>query len=187
MKLVFTVTNDLQYDQRMQRICSALSAEGHEVTLVGRVRKTSTTLHTTTYQQIRLACWFEKGKLFYLEFNLRLFGWLFFQKGFDVYTGIDLDTLMPCLGVARMKGKKCYYDAHEYFSEVPEVVDRPLIKRIWEMVARLCIPRVDRAYTVGPALAQIFQERYGIPFQVVRNVPICTAAHQNISTSTHQN
>jgi glycosyltransferase involved in cell wall biosynthesis len=39
------------------------------------------------------------------------------------------------------------------------------------MVARICIPRVDGAYTVGLALAQIFQKRYGIPFQVVRNMP----------------
>jgi glycosyltransferase involved in cell wall biosynthesis len=171
MKLVFTVTNDLCYDQRMQRICSTLRAEGHEVTLVGRFRKTSPLLPAVDYRQIRLVCWFDKGKLFYLEYNFRLFWWLLFQKSFDVYTGIDLDTIMPCLGVARLKGKKCYYDAHEYFSEVPEVVDRPLTKWIWELVARICIPRVDRAYTVGPALAQIFQKRYGIPFQVVRNMP----------------
>ena len=181
MKLVFTVTNDLCYDQRMQRICSTLRAEGHEVTLVGRFRKTSPLLPAADYRQVRLLCWFEKGKLFYLEYNLRLFWWLLFQKSFDLYTGIDLDTIMPCLGVARLKGKKCYYDAHEYFSEVPEVVDRPLTKRIWELVARICIPRVDRAYTVGPALAQIFQKRYGIPFQVVRNMPL---QQVNISSSS---
>ncbi|MDX2068170.1 MAG: glycosyltransferase [Haliscomenobacter sp.] len=171
MKLVFTVTNDLCYDQRMQRICGTLSAEGHEVTLVGRLRKTSPLLPPAPYRQVRLACWFEKGKLFYLEYNFRLFWWLLLQKSFDVYTGIDLDTIMPCLGVARLKGKKCYYDAHEYFSEVPEVVGRPLTKWIWEMVARIGIPHVDKAYTVGPALAQIFQQRYGIPFEVVRNMP----------------
>lgn len=171
MKLVFTVTNDLCYDQRMQRICSTLCAEGHEVTLVGRFRKTSPLLPAADYRQIRLLCWFDQGKLFYLEYNLRLFWWLLLRKSFDVYTSIDLDTIMPCLGVARLKGKKCHYDAHEYFSEVPEVVDRPLTKWIWELVARICIPRVDRAYTIGPALAQIFQKRYGIPFQVVRNMP----------------
>ncbi len=190
MKLVFTVTNDLCYDQRMQRICSTLRAEGHEVTLVGRFRKTSPLLPAADYRQIRLLCWFDKGKLFYLEYNFRLFWWLLLQKSFDIYTGIDLDTIMPCLGVARMKRKKCYYDAHEYFSEVPEVVDRPLTKRIWELVARICIPRVDRAYTVGPALAQIFQERYGITFQVVRNMPfqnsspLSTPQPLNSSTSS---
>jgi glycosyltransferase involved in cell wall biosynthesis len=189
MKLVFTVTNDLCYDQRMQRICSTLCNEGHEVTLVGRFRKSSPLLPAATYRQVRLLCWFEKGKLFYLEYNIRLFWWLLLRKSFDVYTGIDLDTIMPCLGVARLKGKKCYYDAHEYFSEVPEVVDRPLTKRIWEIVARTCIPRVDRAYTVGPALAQIFQQRYRIPFEVLRNMPLqnhkppSTPQRLNASTS----
>lgn len=182
MKLVFSVTNDLRYDQRMQRICSALSEAGHEVTLVGRSRRHSPTLPRQPYRQVRLNCFFEKGKLFYLEYNLRLFVWLLWRR-FDIYTGIDLDTILPNLLVARLRGKKCYYDAHEYFSEVPEVVDRPLTKAIWEGVARLCIPRVDRAYTVGPALAQIFQERYGKAFAVVRNVPFAIQAHLSNQTS----
>lgn len=182
MKLVFSVTNDLRYDQRMQRICSALSEARHEVTLVGRLRKKSPDLVNTAYQQVRLVCFFEKGKLFYLEYNLRLLLWLLWRR-FDIYTGIDLDTILPNLLVAKLKGKKCYYDAHEYFSEVPEVVNRPLTKAIWEGVARLCIPRVDRAYTVGPALAQIFQERYGKVFGVVRNVPFAIQAHSTTQPS----
>lgn len=178
MKLVFSVTNDLRYDQRMQRICSALSEAGHEVTLVGRLRRHSPTLPSQPYRQVRLNCFFEKGKLFYLEYNLRLFVWLLWRR-FDIYTGIDLDTILPNLLVARLKGKKCYYDAHEYFSEVPEVINRPVTKAIWEGVARLCIPRVDRAYTVGPALARIFQERYGKAFAVVRNVPFVIPSHSS--------
>jgi glycosyltransferase involved in cell wall biosynthesis len=183
MKLVFSVTNDLRYDQRMQRICRSLSTAGHEVSLVGRLRRTSPTLAKESYKQVRLNCWFERGKLFYLEYNLRLFWWLLFHR-FDVYTGIDLDTLMPNLLVARLRGKKCYYDAHEYFSEVPEVVGRPAVQRFWEFVAHCCIPRVDRAYTVGPALAQVFAERYGIPFSVVRNVPLRQARIAERSRST---
>ena len=35
-RIIFTVTNDLRYDQRMQRICTTLSAEGYEVALIGR-------------------------------------------------------------------------------------------------------------------------------------------------------
>lgn len=183
MKLVFSVTNDLRYDQRMQRICSALSEAGHEVTLVGRLRRHSPTLPKQPYRQVRLNCFFEKGKLFYLEYNLRLFLWLLWRR-FDIYTGIDLDTILPNLLVAKMKGKKCYYDAHEYFSEVPEVINRPVTKAIWEGVARLCIPRVDCAYTVGPALAQIFQERYGKTFEVVRNVPVQSSASLVAQSST---
>ena len=186
MRLVFTVTNDLRYDQRMMRICGSLSVAGHQVTLVGRLRRKSPSLPETSYQQVRLRCWFDRGKLFYLEYNLRLFIWLLRHK-FEVYTAIDLDTILPNLAIARIKGKKIHYDAHEYFSEVPEVVDRPSIKRIWEAVARFAIPRVDAAYTVGPALAQIFQARYGIPFQVIRNVPTrMVSTPQPLNSSTPQ-
>ena len=170
----------------MMRICGSLSVAGHQVTLVGRLRRKSPSLPETSYQQVRLRCWFERGKLFYLEYNLRLFFWLL-RHTFEVYTAIDLDTLLPNLAIARLKGKKIHYDAHEYFSEVPEVVDRPSIKRIWEAVARFAIPRVDAAYTVGPALAQIFQARYGIPFQVIRNVPTrMVSTPQPLNSSTPQ-
>ncbi len=35
-KIVFTVTNDLTYDQRMHRICSSLARAGYTVQLIGR-------------------------------------------------------------------------------------------------------------------------------------------------------
>jgi glycosyltransferase involved in cell wall biosynthesis len=169
-QLLFTVTNDLNYDQRMIRICGTLAEAGHEVTLVGREKSDSKPLNEQAFTQIRLKCWFEKGKLFYLEYNLRLLIFLLRQK-FDVLTAIDLDTLAPVWMACRIKGKKCIYDAHEYFSEVPEVLHRPLTKWVWEAVARYFIPKVDAAYTVGPALAAELSQRYGIEFGVVRNVP----------------
>ena len=35
-RLVFTVTNDLNYDQRMIRICTSLNNAGYQVLLIGR-------------------------------------------------------------------------------------------------------------------------------------------------------
>ena len=68
------------------------------------------------------------------------------------------------------------YDAHEYFTETPEVVRRPRVKSVWERVARFCIPRLQAAYTVGPQLAALMGERYGFPFSVIRNVPFAKEA-----------
>lgn len=169
-KLIFTVTNDLNYDQRMIRICSSLSKAGYEVLLVGRMRGDSKVLASQTFKQKRLSCFFEKGKLFYLEYNLRLFVFLLLSK-FDLVCGIDLDTLLPAVVVSTLKGKRCVYDAHEYFTEVPEVVNRPLTKKVWTLVGQFAIPRVHGAYTVCQSLAQIMGERYGIDFEVIRNVP----------------
>src|SRR4249920_3872687 len=104
----------------MHRICSSLSKNGFDVLLVGRKLKSSIRLgtdndyHGYPYQQKRLQPLFTKGKLFYLEYNIRLFFWLLFKK-FDIVCGVDLDTILPCYFVSRMKKKKCVYDAHEIF------------------------------------------------------------------------
>jgi glycosyltransferase involved in cell wall biosynthesis len=168
--IVCTVTNDLIYDQRMQRICTTLADAGYEVKLVGRMLPTSTIAGTKPYSQVRLFCYFRKGFLFYAEFNIRLCIWLLFHP-FDAVCSVDLDTLPAGCLASLIKGKKRVFDAHEYFTEVPELVGRPITQAFWKLVAGSCLPFYKTAYTVGPGLASIFEKMYGIHFEVVRNVP----------------
>ena len=170
MKIICTVTNDLTFDRRMHRICSSLQNNGHEVVLVGRKLKKSLALKQYPFQQKRLKCFFNQGKFFYLEYNIRLFFYLLSTR-FDVVCSIDLDTILAGYSTARLKNKKCVYDAHEYFTEVPEVINRPATRRIWEMVANAIIPRVHAAYTVSNSIAEEFSRKYNIDFKVVRNIP----------------
>ena len=72
-RIYFTVTNDLTYDQRMHRICTSLAENGYDVTLVGFIKKDSVPLKKEKFRQKRLSCLFKKGKLFYAEYNTRLF------------------------------------------------------------------------------------------------------------------
>ncbi len=169
-KIIFTVINDLNYDQRMIRICKSLVRNNYEVLLVGRKLNHSQPLQKQPFQQKRLNCFFQKGKFFYLEYNLRLFFFLLSAK-YDGVCAIDLDTILPAFYMAKWRKKKMIYDAHEYFTEVPEVVRRPIVKRIWEWVAQKTIPKCTHCYTVGNSLAEIFQEKYGTKFNVIRNVP----------------
>ena len=168
-KIIFTVTNDLTYDQRMIRICTSLS-KNYEVLLIGRKRPNSIDLLTRSFHQKRLYCFFQKGKFFYLEYNIRLFWYLMFSK-MDAICSIDLDTLLPGFLVSKFRSKIIIFDSHEYFTEVPEVVNRTFTKRIWETVARICIPHIKHCYTVCESLAEIFEEKYSSPFEVIRNVP----------------
>lgn len=187
-KIIFTVTNDLTYDQRMQKICRSLSNAGSEIELVGRERSFSLPLSIEPYKQTRLKCIFNKGKLFYLEYNLRLLFYLMLQKA-DALCAIDLDTIVPVSLIGKAKGAKLIYDAHEYFTEVPEVIRRPSVKKIWEWVERTFVPRFDLAYTVSPALAELFSEKYQKQFQVILNTPLLvqpsTVNHQ-LSTILYQ-
>ena len=167
-RLLFAATTDLVHDQRMQRICGSLQAAGYQVQLVGRARPASAPLPAQPYRQHRLRGWFQRGKLFYLEYNLRLLFYLLGQRA-DAWCAVDLDTALPVWLRARLGGQPLVYDAHELFTETPEVVGRPAVQRAWRWVEGFVVPRARLAYTVGPALARVFAGRYGRPFAVVRN------------------
>lgn len=169
-RIYCTVTNDLSYDQRMIRICTSLSQAGYEVCLVGRNRKNSIPLRQEAFKQKRLNCWFAKGKCFYLEYNIRLFFFLLLRR-FDAVCSVDLDSILAGAYATWFRRRVCIYDAHEYFTEVAEVVRRPRVQKIWAWVARHTIPKLKHCYTVCESIARIFEKKYGVPFQVIRNVP----------------
>ncbi|KUG08628.1 glycosyltransferase [Solirubrum puertoriconensis] len=183
-RLLFAVTSDLTYDQRMQRICTSLAQHGYRVRLVGRQLPSSRPLGTQPFEQVRLRCWFNKGKLFYAEYNIRLILYLLRQRGWHAYGAADLDAALPIWLRAKLGGQPFVYDAHELFTEVPEVVQRPLVQRVWRGVEQWVVPRARLAYTVGPALAQWFSQRYSRPFGVVRNISRLGAETPSTSPAT---
>ena len=167
--LTFTVTNDLNYDQRMIRICESLAANDYQVELIGRKLKYSTPLTSRSFFQHRLNCFFTKGFLFYAEFNLRLLIYLLGRKS-DLYCAIDLDTIIPCLLVSKIKGKKRVYDAHELFCEMKEVVTRPHVRALWQVIEKWCVPQYQYGYTVSKPIADVFRDVYNVRYAVIRNI-----------------
>lgn len=164
------VINDLNHDRRMHRICRSLTQHGYSVTLIGRRLKHSQPIENKVFKQHRIHCLFSRGALFYIEYNLRLFIFLSFKK-MDILNSIDADTL-PALGMlSKIRGKKLIHDAHEYFTEVPELDQKPVKKYIWKWVERMFIPGSAAAYTVSPSIAEAYSKMYRVPFQVVCNAP----------------
>lgn len=181
--IVITVTNDLTYDQRMQKTATSLSFAGYDVTLIGRQFSHSVVLKEKPYRQARLRCVFNTGKLFYLEYNLRLFLFLLRLK-FDIVCAVDLDTIVPCYFSAKIKQAKLVYDAHEYFTEVPEVINRPMVKKTWEWVEQTFVPKADLMYTVSPTLAKLFSEKYNRHVGVILNAPLLALNTKNGTKKT---
>lgn len=171
MRIICTVTNDLRHDQRMDRICTALAAAGHQVTLVGRLRPDSTPLPERPFHQHRIPCRWQSGKAFYLEYNYRLTRELR-RWTYDAVCAVDLDTLLAGYLLTRGSEKKLVYDAHEWFSETPEVVHRPLVRAIWRGLGAWLVPKTDARYTVAPQLAEKLGREYGAKFATVRNLPL---------------
>ncbi len=169
--IIFTVTTDLTYDQRMIRICSSLSNAGYNVLLIGRKMKSSIPLSTQPFKQKRINCLFEKGKLFYVEYNIRLFFYLLFKK-MDCICAIDLDTILPCYFISQIKKIKRVYDAHELFCEMKEIVTRPVIYKIWKRIERYTVPKFTLGYTVNLPIAEEFKKMYGVNYEVIRNIAL---------------
>lgn len=171
-RIYFTVTNDLTYDQRMSRICTSLAENGYAITLVGRKLPVSLPLDgNLPYKQKRIRCWFNNGKLFYAEYNIRLFFFLLTQK-MDAICSIDLDTILPGLYISKWKRIERIYDAHELFTELPEVIRRPKILKAWTKIEKKAVPQFKWAYTVSESIANEFNRRYGVNFETIRNVPL---------------
>ena len=169
--ITLTVSNDLVYDRRMQRIARTLQSGGYKVTLMGRCYHDSPALIPQEFNQVRLPHFFRRGKLFYLELQIRLCFKLLFSR-VDILCAIDLDTIIPTVVVGWLRGKKRVFDAHEYFTEVPELHNRPGSQKVWDALGKWAVPKMDLCYTVGPALANIFEKYYGVPFGIIRNLPL---------------
>ncbi len=169
--IILCATADPNYDQRMLRISGSLAKHYPKVTLLGRQTPRSVQLVERSFVQERIHCIFGSGALMYAEFNTRLFIKLLFSR-FDIVCAADLDTLPACWLAAKLKGKAVIYDAHEYFTEVPELAERPAVKRFWRWIGQTFVPRTQARYTVGAALAKALEQEYRVPFGLVRNMPL---------------
>jgi glycosyltransferase involved in cell wall biosynthesis len=172
-KIIVSVTNDLVSDNRVHKVCTTLTQMGFAVLLVGRELPTSTGLKKREYKTKRFKLFFKKGIIFYAEYNFRLFLFLLFTK-FDVLLANDLDSLTANFLASKIKNKALVYDSHEYFTEVPELINRPAVQRFWEWLERKMVPNIQFAYTVCDSIANVYREKYGTPFKVVRNIPLAT-------------
>lgn len=174
MTIFLTVTSDLSYDQRMIRICTSLAGAGYDVVLVGRKMKKSVPLSSQPFRQKRINCFFETGKLFYAEYNTRLFFYLLLKK-MDCICAIDLDTILPCYFISKIKKVNKVYDAHELFCEMKEIVTRPVIYKVWKKIERFTVPEFKNGYTVNKPIADEFRKMYGVNYEVIKNTPVLSA------------
>ena len=170
VKIIIAVTNDLVTDQRVDKIAQFLIAEKAKVILVGRKLKKSLPLKSRSYNTFRFCLLFNKGPLFYAEYNIRLFFYLVFRQ-FDVAVANDLDTLPANFLATKLKKKKLVYDSHEYFTEVPELVNRPRVKKIWQSLEKKMLPHIKHAYTVSQPIADAYNRLYNIKMDVIYNYP----------------
>ena len=167
-KVIVSVINDISTDQRVHKVCQSLQSMGFDVLLWGS-RFTHSQALNREYATNRMTLLFTSGSLFYLEYNIRLFFILLFSKCHIVLSN-DLDTLLANFLASRCKGIPLVYDSHELFPETPELIDRPIKKKMWERLESWILPKIQHSYTVCESIAKYYKDKYGIVMKVVRNV-----------------
>ncbi|MFM7015653.1 MAG: glycosyltransferase [Bacteroidota bacterium] len=172
-RILISVTSDLSTDQRVNRTATALKEAGYRVLVIGRVLKTSMEVSPKRYRTLRFRLWVNKGPLFYALYNIRLFWFLVWHHA-DILVSNDLDTLPANFLASKLKKIPLVYDSHEYFTGVPELINRPKVRNIWKKIERLCLPKVQCAFTVNESIANLYWAEYHKQFEVIRNVPLIT-------------
>jgi len=167
-ELVITVTNDGVSDRRMRRLADLLRVHGWSVTIVGRIFSSDS--RTSEQGIVQIPCDRRKGPAAYWEYHQKLLTYLRRQKP-DIICAVDYDTLTAGVLAARTCGAKLIFDSHEFFEEVPELTGRLLKKWVWRKVAQRGIPKTDLRWTVSHEIADALKDRYGMPFEVIRNMP----------------
>ncbi len=114
---------------------------------------------------------FKKGFFFYAEYNFRLFFQLLFLKK-DLLLSNDLDTLLPNYLISKIFSKKLVYDSHELFTEVPELIERRGVQKVWLSIEKFIFPNLKNVYTVNNSIANYYSNKYTVSVGIVRNISI---------------
>ena len=170
-KVIVSVSTDLATDQRVQKISATLSENGYQVLLLGRKLKNSPSYTPEGFKAKRYNLWFNNGVLFYANLNIHLFLKLLFSK-YDILYANDLDVLTANYLAAKFRKKQLVYDSHEYFTEVPELVNRKKVQNFWKGIEKRIIPKLQHCITVTEKIASIYNDLYGTSFKVLRNFPL---------------
>ena len=145
-----------------------LTGDYYDVVLIGRKLSNSLAINRN-YKTVRMKLLFNKGFLFYAEFNIRLFCKLFFIKK-DILLSNDLDTLLPNFLISKIFNKKLVYDSHELFTEIPELIDRPQVQKVWLIIEKHIFPKLKNVYTVNASIASIYKKKYNVDVKIIRNI-----------------
>lgn len=169
-RAIISVINDLVTDQRIDKTAGVLHDLGFDVLMVGRRKTDSPPMTQRNYETLRMRLLWEKGPLFYAEFNIRLL-FLLLSRPAGLLISNDLDTLLPNFLVHKLKRIPIVFDSHEYFTATPELVDRPKVQRIWKWIEKTIVPKLHNCITVNASIAALFEQEYHIHFKIVRNIP----------------
>ncbi len=170
-RIIIATTNNLVSDNRVAKLALTLEKLNFDVWLIGRQWPEGDIPENRSGRFFRFRLWFNKGPLFYISMNIRIFIFLIKHRAHR-FVAVDLDTLAACVLAGKLKKTLVVFDSHEYFPEAPELQHRPFKKKIWLALEHLFIKGIYARITVSPGIVKIYKDKYNLDFLLVRNVPM---------------
>ncbi len=110
------------------------------------------------------------GKAMYGKFMWAIWKHLWGGQ-FDLLWANDLDSLLPNVGIARLRNIPLVYDTHEYFTGMAELAHRPFERKVWRLLERMLFRYPHTVLTVNESVARQYEVEYARPLQVIYNFP----------------
>lgn len=181
-RIIVSVINNYESDQRVQKVCSSLQKFGFEVEVIATTLRGKPNLNFP-YPTHQLKLYFQKGMMLYVEFNLKLFFKLIkVSKKGNILLANDLDALLPNFWVSKIKGLELVFDSHEIFSELPSLHGRNFKKKIWKYLEKSLVPKMKYFYTVSDGYANWFEKEYGNLPKIIKNVPAISSTKDDLDS-----
>lgn len=172
MKTIFVcVSNDVYNDNRVRKTCHSLSEFGLRVHLLCLKSKYNQGQKQTDFVLHPIKRVFKKNFPYYAELNIRIFFTLLFKR-LDIIWANDLDTLLGCFIVGKLRRKPIIFDSHEMFCQVAELQDNPKAQKVWLCLEKFMLPKLKYVITVCNPIKDYFKNNYNIEAKVVRNIPL---------------
>lgn len=172
MKTIFVcVSNDVYNDNRVRKTCQSLSEFGLRVHLLCLKSKYNQGQKQTNFVIHPIKRIFKKNFPYYAELNIRIFFTLLFKR-LDIIWANDLDTLLGCFIVGKLRRKPIIFDSHEMFCQVAELQDNPKAQKVWLCLEKFMLPKLKYVITVCNPIKDYFKNNYNIEAKVVRNIPL---------------
>ncbi len=173
MKVIMLRSNPIDPDVRLEKEAKTLAYAGHDITLLGWQRfgdaPAQEKRHHYTIKRLKFRAPVEKKVVFYLPIWWTLAFLKLLKEDWDVVHAADLDTYLPALIAAKIKGKKLVYDIFDFYADM---VTLPSFFRNCVAVFDIFFMRfADEVIVVDPSRLRQIEKEGDSSVHVIYNSP----------------
>jgi len=174
MNIFHLSINPIDYERRIKNQAESSSKSGNSVWIValGKYGEDDEEVGNHYYLKRITTPFFKGGPLKFIHYNLKSVFFLF-SKEIDILHCHDLWTMPAAYVLNIVKKFSLVYDAHEYVAGLEIFIKNKFKKKLWMLIEKVVIKKVNVLITVSEPIAQLYRKKYPNlnKIEVIRNLP----------------